>query len=192
MGSTWVLFNFFLALIYTVTWYLITLYVKLLSFLTLYLLPSKYKLWWSRRQTEVVWSSSLNCCFSSAFTIWPFVWYFKLSLLGVANDMMHIVFFHFLLMMVIILVRSSTQSWCDLVLRSLVRECSTTTSGGEPDGYHLNEKGVSLLAMNIKKTVHHILNIPLPIRRQRSEVQIMMIQETNRGSVIFVTKLLLQ
>jgi hypothetical protein len=52
--------------------------------------------------------SSLNCCFSSAFTIWPFVWYFKLSFLGVANDMMHIVFFHFLLMMVIILVRSST------------------------------------------------------------------------------------
>jgi lysophospholipase L1-like esterase len=38
----------------------------------------------------------------------------------------------------------------------------------KPDGYHLNVKGVSLLAMNIKKTVHHILNIPLPIRRQRS------------------------
>lgn len=38
------------------------------------------------------------------------------------------------------------------------------------DGYHLNEKGVSHLALNIKKALHYMLNIPLPLsRRSRSK-----------------------
>lgn len=61
-----------------------------------------------------------------------------------------------------------TTSVCLLDHHNLYFEGQPNSDLLKPDGYHLNEKGVSLLAMNIKKTVHHILNIPLPIRRQRS------------------------
>ena len=60
-----------------------------------------------------------------------------------------------------------TTSVCLLDNHNLYFEGQPNSDLLKPDRYHLNEKGVSLLAMNIKKTVHHILNIPLPIRRQR-------------------------
>ena len=36
------------------------------------------------------------------------------------------------------------------------------------DGVHLNEKGLSLLAVNLKRAIHSTLNILLPVRRGRS------------------------
>ena len=36
------------------------------------------------------------------------------------------------------------------------------------DGYHLNDKGISLLAGNLKRVIHSVLEIPLPSRRPRS------------------------
>ena len=39
------------------------------------------------------------------------------------------------------------------------------------DLFHLNNKGVSMLAANIKSVIHRVLKIPLPIRRPRSQFQ---------------------
>lgn len=36
------------------------------------------------------------------------------------------------------------------------------------DGVHLNHKGWSSLAVNLKRAIHSMLNIPLPVRRPRS------------------------
>ena len=36
------------------------------------------------------------------------------------------------------------------------------------DGYHLNDKGLSFLAMNLKRDIHSVLEVPLPARRPRS------------------------
>jgi hypothetical protein len=35
----------------------------------------------------------------------------------------------------------------------------------QPDGIHLNDKGISLLAGNIKRAIHIALDIPPPPRR---------------------------
>lgn len=39
----------------------------------------------------------------------------------------------------------------------------------QPDGIHLNDKGISLLAGNIKRAIHIALDIPPPPRRSRSK-----------------------
>ena len=39
------------------------------------------------------------------------------------------------------------------------------------DLFHLNNKGVSMLAANIKGVIHRVLKIPLPIRRPRNQSQ---------------------
>ena len=36
------------------------------------------------------------------------------------------------------------------------------------DGYHLNDKGISLLESNIKRAIHVAVGIPLPFVRNRS------------------------
>jgi hypothetical protein len=36
------------------------------------------------------------------------------------------------------------------------------------DGYHLNDKGISLLESNIKRAIHVAVSIPLPFVRNRS------------------------
>jgi hypothetical protein len=38
-----------------------------------------------------------------------------------------------------------------------------------PDGIYLNDKGISLLAGNIKRAIHIALDIPPPARRSRSK-----------------------
>ena len=37
------------------------------------------------------------------------------------------------------------------------------------DLFHLNNKGVSMLAAHIKGVIHRVLKIPLPIRRPRNQ-----------------------
>ena len=39
------------------------------------------------------------------------------------------------------------------------------------DLFHLNNKGVSMLAANIKSVIHRVLKIPLPIRSPRNQFQ---------------------
>ena len=39
----------------------------------------------------------------------------------------------------------------------------------QPDGIHLNDEGISLLAGNIKRAIHIALDIPPPPRRSRSK-----------------------
>ncbi|CAC5420052.1 unnamed protein product [Mytilus coruscus] len=39
----------------------------------------------------------------------------------------------------------------------------------QQDGIHLNDKGISLLAGNLKRAIHIALDIPLPSRRTRSK-----------------------
>jgi len=54
---------------------------------------------------------------------------------------------------------------------NMLRDGNSNVDLLNTDLYHLNNKGVSILAANIKSVIHRVLKIPLPIRRPRSQSQ---------------------
>jgi hypothetical protein len=49
------------------------------------------------------------------------------------------------------------------------------------DRYHLHDKGISLLASNIKRVIHAAVGIPLPFVRNRSISKYRQIRGRGRG-----------